>query len=146
MTSEIFLQNSIDHNGVCIIIDSGRSSFVTILLDLCCKTKLNYCFVYISVLFDNTISLLTLLFVYFICFEFVICWIDCRDDSAKLHLEEERSNKSVSSIIQASVRSKATTKVGKWEGCSHITSSIIADLRPVRLGWVAFAKHWITSV
>ena len=144
--NEIFLHNSIDHNGIFIIIDSDRWSFINILLSLCCKTKLNYCFMYISVLFDDKKSLLTLLFLYFICFIFVICWIDCRDDSAKLHLEEKRSNEGRSSIIQAQVQSKATTKVKKWEVCSHISSSIIAALRPVRLGWVAFAKHQKTCV
>ena len=66
-------------------------------------------------------------------------WIDCSDDRDQLHLVEERSKKGRSSIIQVKVRSKAKTKVGKWEGCSHKTSSIIAALRPVRLGWVAFA-------
>ena len=75
-----------DHNGLCGLIDSDLWCFVEILLDMCCKTKLDYCFMYICVLFDDTKSLLTLLVVYFICFEFVICWIDCSDDSAKLHL------------------------------------------------------------
>ena len=61
-----------------------------------------------------------------------------------LYIEKNTEGKSF--IIRASVRSKATTKVGKWEGRYHKTSSIIAALRPVQLGWVAFAKHWITSV
>ena len=54
VTIERFLHNSMDHNGVCIIIDSGLSSFVKLFLALCCKTKLNYYFMYISVLFDDT--------------------------------------------------------------------------------------------
>ena len=144
--NERFLHNSIDHNGIFIIIDSDRWSFINILLSLCCKTKLNYCFMYISVLFDDKKSLLTLLFLYFICFIFVICWIDCREDTTKCHLEEQRSNEGVSSIIQAQFLQKSTTKVKKWEGCSHVTSSIIAALLPVRLGWVDFAKQWITRV
>ena len=66
--------------------------------------------------------------------------------SLNWNLYKEKNTEGKSFIIRASMRSKATTKIRKWEGRYHKTSSIIAYLRPVRLGWVAFAKHWITIV